>query len=119
MAPSPERGDLFMADLDPIVGREQGGRRQVLIASIDQMNRAPASVVIIIPVSTTPRDNLFHVRIEPGISGLDRAGYAMPEMVRSISTKRLKRRAGHVPIETVELAARNAGILIGLGRTKF
>jgi mRNA interferase MazF len=119
MTAGPQRGDLYMAHLDPTVGHEQGGYRPVLIASIDQMNRAAANLVIIIPVSTTPRENPFHVRLEPGGSGLERASYAMSEMVRSVSKTRLRRKIGRAPLDAVELATKNAGILIGLGRTKF
>lgn len=113
-----ERGSIYEGELDPVVGSEQGGRRPVLVVSIDPMNRSPAQLVIGIPVTTTPRDNLFHVRIDPSESGLPRVSYAMPEMVRSISSMRLGRRLGRVPSKTVDTAARNAGVLLGLGRTR-
>ena len=119
MTTAPRRGDLYMAELNPIVGREQGGYRPVLVASIDQMNQAPAEMAIVIPLSTTPRENLFHVRIEANEGGLGRVSYAMPEMICSVSIQRLKRRTGRAPTEVFELAIRNAGVLIGLGRTKF
>lgn len=114
----PTRGDLFEGDLNPVVGREQRGRRPVLVVSIDPMNRAPAELVIVLPVTTTPRENLFHVRIDPGESGLSRVSYAMPEMVRSISTLRLGRRMGRVRSAVADAAARNAGVLLGLGETR-
>lgn len=119
MKGAPRRGDLYLADLDPIVEGERAGYRPVLIASIDPMNRAPAGVAIVIPLATTPRENLFQVRIETEASSLSRTSYAMPEMIRSVSTARLKHRAGRAPIEAFELATRNAGVLIGLGRTKY
>jgi mRNA interferase MazF len=115
----PRRGEIYLADLDPVVGREQGGQRPFLVLSILAMSKAPANLVIGLPVTTTEWPNSLHVRIEPAHSGLPRASYAMPEMMRSVSTQHFKRRIGRVPIETFELAANRAGFLIGLGITKF
>jgi mRNA-degrading endonuclease toxin of MazEF toxin-antitoxin module len=52
-------------------------------------------------------------------SGPPRVSYVMPETVRSISTRRFRRRMGRVPLETVETAAAHAGFLVGLGQTRF
>jgi mRNA interferase MazF len=111
----PERGELYEADLDRAVGREQGGRRPILVVSIDPMNRSPAELVIAVAISTTPRGNLFHTRLDPAQSGLPKVSYAMSEMVRSLSTERLGRRLGRVPQRTVDAVARNVAILAGLG----
>ena len=88
MRPShPERGDLYMADLDPVVGHEQGGQRPVLVVSIDQMNQAPADLVIIIPLidHAVGRASSTCASSPAGVA-CERVSYAMPEMVRSIST---------------------------------
>jgi mRNA interferase MazF len=114
----PARGELYYADLDPFVGHEQGGRRPFLVLSIDSMNRAAAGMAIGLPLTTTYHGNKLHVRIEPGQSRLPRVSYAMPEMVRSVSTERFGRRLGQVSTETLETAAAHAGFLLGLGRTK-
>jgi mRNA interferase MazF len=115
---SPRRGDLYMTDPDPVVGHEQSGRRPYLVISINPMNRAPANLVIALPLTTTDWTNPLHVRIDPAESGLPRVSYAMPEMVRSLSVRRFQRRVGRVPTETLETAARHAGVLVGLGRTR-
>jgi mRNA interferase MazF len=116
----PKRGEIYRADLDPVVGHEQGGRRPLLVLSISGMNRAPVDLVLGIPLTTTFHASKLHVRIEPDSeSGLTRVSYAMPEMARSVSTERFGRRLGRVPIETVETAAAHTGLLLGLGRTKF
>jgi len=107
-----------MADLDPIVGHEQAGRRPFLVLSIQALNRTSWEIVIGLPVTTTDWTNPVHVRIEPAESGLPRVSYAMPEMARSISTLRFKRHVGQVPGETVDMAARRTSALIGLGRTR-
>lgn len=114
----PRRGELYFADLDPTVGHEQAGRRPFLVLSIQALNRTSWEIVIGLPVTTTDWSNPVHVRIEPAESGLPRVSYAMPEMVRSISTRRLKRRVGQAPGRAVDLATRRASTLIGLGRTR-
>lgn len=114
----PERGDIYEADLDPVEGHEQGGRRPILIVSIDAMNRSAAALAIGVPLTTTDWGNRMHVRLTPGGRGLDRVSYAMPEMIRSISTARLRRRLGSTPSTTVDAVAKRAGVLIGLGRSR-
>jgi mRNA interferase MazF len=115
----PRRGEIFLADLDPVVGHEQNGRRPFMVLSLRQMNRAPAGLAIGMPLTSTEWPSKLHVRIEPGESGLSRVSYAMPEMVRSISTERFGRFFGRADRETFELASARAGFLVGLGRTKF
>jgi mRNA interferase MazF len=115
----PERGEIYLLDPGPTVGGEQSGRRPYLVASIDPMNRAPAELVIVMPLTTGLRENPLHVRIEPGDSGLPRVSYAMPEMTKMVSSLRLGRFLGRVSQGTANRAARNAGFLLGLGRTKF
>lgn len=115
----PKRGEIYALDPGPAVGSEQAGRRPFLVASIDAMNRAPAELALVMPLTTAPRANPLHVRIDPELSGLARVSYAMPEMTKMVSALRLERRLGSVPPEIVDRAAVNTGFLLGLGRTKF
>jgi mRNA interferase MazF len=112
------RGEIYMADLDPVVGHEQGGRRPFLVVSIDPMNRAPVGTAIGVPLTTTNRGSDLHVRLDPPEGGLTKVSFALPEMVRSISSERLRRRLGSIPRDSLEAVAKHAGILIGLGRTR-
>jgi mRNA interferase MazF len=114
----PSRGEVFEADFDPVAGHEQGGRRPVLVLSIDPMNRSAADLVIAAPLTTTDWSSAMHVRIDPPHGGLERTSYAMPEMVRSISTDRLKRHIGNASASTVDAVAKRVGLLIGLGRSR-
>ncbi len=115
----PRRGELYMVDPGPTVGGEQRGRRPYLVISVNRMNAAPVGLAIAVPLTTTEWGNGLHVRIEPAESGLPRVSYAMPEMARSLSALRLERRLGRVSVQTVDTTARHAGVLIGLGRTRF
>jgi len=116
--PKIRRGEVYIGDPDPVVGHEQGGRRPFLVLSISQMNQSPASLAITVPLTTRDRRNKLHVRVEPPEGGLERVSFAMPEMVRSLSTVRLQRRLGRVSPDTIEAVAKRAGLLIGLGRSR-
>lgn len=107
-----------MVDLDPVVGHEQGGRRPFLILSINPMNRAPAQLIIGVPLTTTDRGSELHVRLDPPEGGLNRVSFVMPEMARSISSERLREKLGTASADGVETVAKRVGILVGLGRTR-
>jgi mRNA interferase MazF len=115
----PRRGEIFLADLDPVMGHEQAGRRPFLVLSIGGMNRGSASLVIGVPLTSTEWTSPLHVRIDPAESGLSRVSYAMPEMVRSVSTLRFASWIGRVPPEISNTASARTGLLIGLGRKKL
>ena len=85
-----------MLDPGPTVGCEQSGRRPYLVASIDAMNRAPAELAMVMPLTTSKWPNLLHVPIDPAESGMQRVSYAMPEMTKTVSSRRLGRRV--VPV---------------------
>lgn len=119
MPAHPRRGDVFVADLDPVVGSEQSGRRPFLVLSIGQMNRAAAALAIGLPMTTTDRHSTLHIRVDPEESGLSRVSYAMPEMVRSVSTLRFRGRVGRVSVGVTDAASARTGLLIGLGRVRF
>ena len=115
---SAERGDVYLADPDPVVGREQGGTRPFLVVSINPVNRSPARLTIAVPLTTTDRGSELHTRLDPPEGGLKRTSFAMPEMVRVLSTDRLRRRLGRASPDTVEAVAKRVGLLIGLGRSR-
>ena len=76
-----------MADPDPVVGHEQGGRRPFLIVSVDAMNRSRAGLMIAVPLTTTDRGNALHVSARaPRTGASSRVSFAMPEMARVLST---------------------------------
>lgn len=117
-SPEVKRGEVYLGDPDPVVGHEQGGRRPLLVISIDPMNRSPARLAITVPLTTTDRQNKLHVRVDPPEGGLKRVSFAMPEMVRSVSAIRLQRRLGRTSMDTVETVANRVGLLVGLGRAR-
>jgi mRNA interferase MazF len=113
-----KRGEIYLGDPDPVVGHEQGGRRPFLLISINRMNRSAASLAIAVPLTTTDRQNMLHIRLDPPEGGLGKVSYALPEMVRSMSMDRFGRRIGRVSPTTVEAVANRVGLLVGLGRAR-
>jgi mRNA interferase MazF len=95
LSPSrPDRGDVWLAALDPVGPGEQGGTRPVLVVSSNAFNAWPVSLVIVVPITTRDRGFAHHPPVAGG--GLDRSSFAMPEYVRSVAQRRLQRRLGAV-----------------------
>ena len=97
----PQRGELWMAWLDPIVGREQGGRRPVLVVSSNNFNALPHSLCVAVPLTRTNRNLPLHVEIASGQAGLAADSVIMCDQIRSISIERLHKRLGIVDDETL------------------
>src|SRR5262245_15688734 len=97
-----KRGEVYLADPDPVVGHEQGGRRPHLVISVNPMNRSAAGLLIGVPLTTTDWGSKLHVRLEPPEGGLSRVSFAMPEMARSVSNGRLLAKLGYASPDTVQ-----------------
>lgn len=92
MSGSPERGEIWLAALDPVVRGEQGGTRPVLVLSTTAFNRWPVGLVVVVPITSRHRGFSHHVRVAG--DGLDRESFAMPEYLRSVVQVRLRHRLG-------------------------
>lgn len=88
----PDRGEVWLAALDPVGPGEQGGTRPVLVVSTNLFNAWPVGLVIVVPITTRDRGFAHHIGVAEG--GLDRPSFAMPEHVRSVAQRRLQRRLG-------------------------
>ena len=104
-APVFRRGDIVSAYLDPVVGREQAGRRPVLVISSDDYNRIGTDLVLIMPISSRDRGFPTHVALEAEESGLPRRSFVMTEQIRCISVLRIRRVVGHVGDEVLRRLA--------------
>lgn len=90
-----KRGDVYCADLDPVVGSEQGGVRPVLIIQNDIGNRySPTVIVLAITSRTKKRPLPTHVRVNGGQAGLEKPSLVLAEQVRTLEKARLGRRLG-------------------------
>ncbi len=110
----PSRGEIWMADLEPTAGHEQGGNRPCLVLSDNLFNHGPAELVVVLPVTSRQRGIPLRVPVLPPEGGLKVPSYVMPEMIRSISTQRLSRRMGQVSADTLTTIERHTRVLLGL-----
>ncbi len=98
----PARADIWLACLDPTLGREQRGVRPCLVVSATSFNQGPAGLAVIVPLTSRDRKIPSHVRIDPPEGGLKQPGFAMCEAIRSVSTSdRFVKRWGGVERETM------------------
>jgi mRNA interferase MazF len=114
MTTSADRGDIWFADLNPVRGHEQAGRRPVLIVSEDTFNQSRADLVIVIPITSTLRPIPFHVVLHPPEGGLTNPSALLCEAVRSISKDRLITRWDAVSPATMAQVEDRLRILMGL-----
>lgn len=87
------RGDIFYADLSPVVGSEQGGTRPVLILQNDIGNQySPTTIVAAITSQIAKAKLPTHVEISSKISGLNKDSVVLLEQIRTIDKSRLMQR---------------------------
>ncbi len=90
-----KRGDIFYADLSPVVGSEQGGVRPVLIVQNDVGNRFSPTVIAAAITSQHAKANLpTHIHLNASGSGLAKDYVVLLEQIRTIDKKRLKEKMG-------------------------
>jgi mRNA interferase MazF len=94
------RGDIVWADLDPTTGREQAGRRPVLVISHDVFNER-SEAVIAIALSSQPQRAGFPLTLELRAKGLAKKSWAKISQIRTLSVQRIGRRLGRVSAEEV------------------
>ena len=91
------RGDIYYADLSPVVGSEQGGVRPVLIVQNDVGNRHSPTVIAAAITSQINKARLpTHIELSAQSYGLSKDSVVLLEQIRTIDKKRLKERMGRV-----------------------
>jgi mRNA interferase MazF len=109
-----KRGDVYYADLSPVVGSEQGGIRPVLVIQNDMGNRHSPTVIISAITSQMNKAKLpTHIEVEARDFGLAKDSVVLLEQVRTIDKKRLKEKIGHFDEEMMRQV--NQGIQISFG----
>ncbi len=92
-----KRGDIFYADLSPVVGSEQGGLRPVLIVQNDIGNRYSPTVIAAAITSRMGKTKLpTHIDIFADEVGLAKDSVVLLEQIRTLDKKRLRERMGHL-----------------------
>ena len=96
------RGDIYRADLDPVLGSEQGGVRPVLIVQNDLGNLTSPTVIIAPLTSRSKKKTLrTHVTVDPPEGGLSRPSQVLCEQVRTLEKSRLSLYLGRLSADTL------------------
>jgi|HubBroStandDraft_4_1064222.scaffolds.fasta_scaffold83300_2 mRNA interferase MazF len=87
-----------MANLEPVIGHEQGRQRPVAVLSRDPLGRS--GLAIVAPFTTKDVGSPLHLRVDPPEGGLSEVSFALPQHVRSISPTRFTKRLGTIRPQT-------------------
>ncbi len=109
------RGEIYSADLDPVVGSEQGGLRPVLIVQNNVGNRYSPTVIILAMTSQIQKARLpTHVYIPAAGHGLQKDSVVLAEQIRTLDKRRLRERIGVLGAEYMEMISRALAVSLGL-----
>ncbi|MBP5372813.1 MAG: type II toxin-antitoxin system PemK/MazF family toxin [Clostridia bacterium] len=98
-----KRGELYYADLSPVVGSEQGGIRPVLVVQNDVGNRYSPTVIAVAVTSKLEKARLpTHIELTGECFGLSRNSVILLEQIRTLDKRRLKDRIGSLPTGVME-----------------
>jgi len=113
---SVKRGDIYYADLSPVVGSEQGGLRPVLIIQNDVGNRYSPTVIAAAITSRLGKTRLpTHIDVFANRVGLVKDSVILLEQVRTLDKRRLKEKMGHLDESTMREVNRAIAVSVGLG----
>lgn len=113
---SVKRGDIYYADLSPVVGSEQGGLRPVLIVQNDVGNRYSPTVIAAAITSRVGKTKLpTHIDVYADSYGLAKDSVILLEQIRTLDKKRLKEKMGHLDNTLMSRVDDAISISFGLG----
>ena len=110
-----KRGDIFYADLSPVVGSEQGGVRPVLIVQNDTGNRHSPTVIAAAITSQTGKARLpTHITLAAGSVGLPKDSIVLLEQVRTLDKRRLREHMGRADEQVMRQVDNAIAVSFGL-----
>ena len=110
-----KRGDIYYADLSPVVGSEQGGVRPVLIVQNDVGNKYSPTVIAAAITSQRDKTKLpTHIKVDADESGLAKDSIVLLEQIRTIDKQRLKERMGRLDNGSMNMVDRALSVSFGL-----
>ena len=111
-----KRGEMYYADLSPVIGSEQGGIRPVLIIQNDVGNKYSPTVIAAAITSQTTKNKLpTHININSSREyGLVKNSVILAEQIRTIDKSRLKEKIGQIDPFTMNLVNNALGVSFGL-----
>lgn len=110
-----KRGEIYYADLSPVVGSEQGGVRPVLIVQNDVGNRYSPTVIAAAITSQRDKTNLpTHIKVNADGCGLAKDSIVLLEQVRTIDKQRLKEKMGRLDGSAMDMVNQALSVSFGL-----
>ena len=111
-----KRGEIYYADLSPVVGSEQGGVRPVLIVQNDVGNRYSPTVIAAAITSQHEKSQLpTHIKVNADGCGLAKDSIVLLEQVRTIDKQRLKEKMGTLDNTAMNRVDKDLSVSFGLG----
>ncbi|WP_084233922.1 type II toxin-antitoxin system PemK/MazF family toxin [Papillibacter cinnamivorans] len=112
---SVKRGDIYYADLSPVIGSEQGGIRPVLIVQNDTGNRHSPTVIAAAITSQINKARLpTHIELSAKAYGLSRDSVVLLEQIRTLDKRRLKEKMGRLDEELMQQVDSAIAVSFGL-----
>jgi len=109
-----KRGELYYADLSPVVGSEQGGVRPVLVVQNDIGNKYSPTVIVVAITSRINKAKLpTHIEIEASTYGLEKDSVILLEQIRTLDKSRLQNKIGD--LSSTMMKSVDKALLISLG----
>ncbi len=109
-----KRGEIYFADLSPVIGSEQGGVRPVLVVQNNVGNRYSPTVIAAAITSQLEKAKLpTHISLPADKYGLPKNSVVLLEQIRTLDKKRLKEKIGELPV--TEMSKVNEALLVSLG----
>ena len=110
-----KRGDIYYADLSPVVGSEQGGIRPVLIVQNNVGNRYSPTVIAAAITSQINKAKMpTHITLGAPNYGLTKDSIILTEQIRTLDKRRLRERAGCIPPDDMRRVDEALGVSMGL-----
>lgn len=115
MSSGVKRGDIYYADLSPVVGSEQGGMRPVLIVQNDTGNKHSPTVIAAAITSQINKARLpTHIELAAKSYGLSKDSVVLLEQIRTIDKRRLKERMGKIDDQLMNQVDNAIAVSFGL-----
>ena len=109
-----KRGDIYYADLSPVVGSEQGGMRPVLIVQNDIGNKYSPTVTAAITSQRFKTQLPTHIQVDAQDCGLSKDSIVLLEQVRTLDKQRLKERMGNLGERDMTRVNRALSVSLGI-----
>ena len=110
-----KRGEIFYADLSPVIGSEQGGIRPVLIVQNDTGNKYSPTIIAAAITSQINKAKLpTHIELSANDYGLIKDSVVLLEQIRTLDKKRLKEKVGKIDDDLMQRVNEALGISFGL-----